>query len=298
MGRIKIAIVGRRQLRELAGAGHRATTRDKQPDDAIGLMHWEIGGYRPQDIEVVAAFDVDVRKVGKDVSEAIFEPPNCTAVFCAELPEDRRAGADGPRARRRRRAHARLPRASAPSWSRTRRRPSHAEVVARCEQSGAEILVNYLPVGSEQAARFYAECALEAGVAVVNCIPVFIASDPVLARALRRARHPDRRRRHQGAARRHHHPPHAHRPVPRARREARAHLPAQHRRQHRLPEHAEPQPARLQEGLEDRGRAVGGGQPPRRREHPRRARATTWPGRTTTRSASCAWRGGSSATCR
>ncbi len=55
--------------------------KDKRPEEAIGLMHWEIGGYRPGDIEVVAAFDIDVRKVGKDVSEAIFEPPNCTTGF-------------------------------------------------------------------------------------------------------------------------------------------------------------------------------------------------------------------------
>ena len=55
--------------------------RGKSSQDAIGLMHWEIGGDRPHDIEVVAAFDIDVRKVGKDVSEAIFERPNCTTVF-------------------------------------------------------------------------------------------------------------------------------------------------------------------------------------------------------------------------
>ena len=62
--------------------------RDKQSDDAIGLMHWEVGGYRPFDIEVVAAFDIDVRKVGKDVNEAIFEAPNCTIVaFCKDLPK-------------------------------------------------------------------------------------------------------------------------------------------------------------------------------------------------------------------
>ena len=61
--------------------------RDKSPENAIGLMHWEIGGYRPFDIEVVAAFDIDERKVGKDVNEAIFELPNCTTVFCEKLPK-------------------------------------------------------------------------------------------------------------------------------------------------------------------------------------------------------------------
>ena len=61
--------------------------REKTPLDAIGLMHWEIGGYKPGDIEVVAAFDTDQRKVGVDVHKAIFSPPNCTTVFCSELPE-------------------------------------------------------------------------------------------------------------------------------------------------------------------------------------------------------------------
>jgi myo-inositol-1-phosphate synthase len=86
MGRIKIAI---------AGVGNCASSlvqgieyyRGRSPEDAVGLMHWEIGDYRPCDIEVVAAFDIDVRKVGKDVSEAIFEPPNCTTAFCRDLPK-------------------------------------------------------------------------------------------------------------------------------------------------------------------------------------------------------------------
>ena len=60
--------------------------QDKGPADAVDLMHWDIGGYCPFDIEVVAAFDIDVRKVGKDVSEAIFAPPNCTTVFCEDIP--------------------------------------------------------------------------------------------------------------------------------------------------------------------------------------------------------------------
>ena len=148
----------------------------QQEGEAIGLMHWEIGGYRPSDVEVVAAFDVDQRKVGRDLSEAIFAKPNCTAVFCEDVPkagvpvrmgkvldgfsehmrsyDDRRAFviADALEADRH-------------------------EVVRVLQESGSEILINYLPVGSEAATRFYVECALEAGVALVNCIPVFIASD-------------------------------------------------------------------------------------------------------------------------
>jgi len=155
--------------------------RTKSAEDAIGLMHWKIGGYRPCDIEVVAAFDVDVRKVGKDVNEAIFEPPNCTTVFCGNLPKadvpvqmgrvlDGIADhmEDHPDART-------FLRSDAPDATRE-------EVCVALRKSRAEVLLNYLPVGSEEAARFYAECALEADVALVNCIPVFIASDPEFAR--------------------------------------------------------------------------------------------------------------------
>ena len=86
MEKIRIAI---------AGVGNCASSlvqvleyyRDKRAENAIGLMHWEIGGYRHFDIEVVAAFDIDVRKVGKDVNEAIFELPNCTTVFRGNLPK-------------------------------------------------------------------------------------------------------------------------------------------------------------------------------------------------------------------
>ena len=180
MGRIKIAIVGVGNCASslVQGLEYYAS---KQADDAIGLLHWEIGGYRPQDIEVVAAFDVDVRKVGKDVSEAIFEAPNCTAIFCEDLPKSGVLVRMGRRLdgiaehMRDHPEHRTFLVADVPE-------PSHAEVVAALEQSGAEILVNYLPVGSELASRFYAEAALEAGVALVNCIPVFLASDPVLAR--------------------------------------------------------------------------------------------------------------------
>jgi myo-inositol-1-phosphate synthase len=155
--------------------------RDKQPDDAIGLMHWEVGGYRPFDIEVVAAFDIDLRKVGKDVNEAIFEAPNCTTVFCEKLPKAEVAVQMGrvldgvaEHMEQHRDERTFLP-SDAPDATRE-------EVVLALQQSQTEVLLNYLPVGSEEAARFYAECALEAGVALVNCIPVFIASDPDFAR--------------------------------------------------------------------------------------------------------------------
>jgi myo-inositol-1-phosphate synthase len=180
MERIRIALVGVGNCASSLVQGLEYY-RGKRPEDAIGLMHWEIGGYRPGDIEVVAAFDIDVRKVGKDVSEAIFEPPNCTTVFCGNLPKAKvavRMGRilDGVAEHMGDYPEARTFRPSdAPEATRE-------EIVLALRNSQAEVLLNYLPVGSERAARFYAECALEAGVALVNCIPVFIASDPDFAR--------------------------------------------------------------------------------------------------------------------
>jgi myo-inositol-1-phosphate synthase len=144
-------------------------------------MHWEIGGYRPFDIEVVAAFDIDVRKVGKDVNEAIFQLPNCTTVFCGDLSKAKvqvQMGRvlDGIAGHMDQHPESRtFLRSDAPEATRE-------EIVLALKQARAEVLINYLPVGSERAARFYAECALEAGVALVNCIPVFIASDHDFAR--------------------------------------------------------------------------------------------------------------------
>ncbi|QSZ66227.1 inositol-3-phosphate synthase [Methanofollis aquaemaris] len=176
MDRIKIAIVG---------VGNCASSliqgieyyRNHMDQDAIGLMHREIGGYAPGDIEVVAAFDIDARKVGGDIAEAIFAPPNCTKVFCPEIPKIGkvvRMGRvlDGCSAHM---THYPEARTFVPAQE---PEATKEEIVAELKASGAEILLNYLPVGSEQAATFYAGCALEAGVALINNMPVFIASDP------------------------------------------------------------------------------------------------------------------------
>ena len=180
MNKIKIAIIGIGNCASSLIQGIHFY-KGKNLDDAIGLMHGEIGGYRPEDIRVVACFDIDKRKVGKDVNEAIFAPPNCTTVFQAELPE---AGVkvrmgkilDGVSEHM---ADYNEKNTFVPA---TGSEPDKAEVVKVLKESGAEILVNYLPVGSEEATRFYAECALEAGTAFINNIPVFIASNPEWAR--------------------------------------------------------------------------------------------------------------------
>jgi myo-inositol-1-phosphate synthase len=155
-------------------------------NDQIGLMHWDLGGYRPKDIRIVAAWDIDRRKVGKDVAAAIFEKPNCTAVFCGHVPDSRvevemgrildgfsEHMADWPDER------TFLP-ADLPQ-------PGKADVVRRLKETETDVLLNYLPVGSQEATEFYAECALEAGVAFVNNIPVFIASDEAWAERFRKA---------------------------------------------------------------------------------------------------------------
>jgi len=155
--------------------------RGKNAEDVIGLMHWEIDGYRPGDIEVVAAYDVDRRKVGKDVHEAVFAEPNCTKAIYPDLPRSGvtvRMGRilDGVA------GHMKNYDDKFTFVLADRPETTEEEVVKVLKESGAEILLNYLPVGSEEATRFYAECALEAGIAFINNIPVFIASDPEWAK--------------------------------------------------------------------------------------------------------------------
>jgi myo-inositol-1-phosphate synthase len=179
MRKIKIAIVG---IGNCASALIQGIEyyRSRRADDAIGLMHWDIGGFSPSDIEVVAAFDVDQRKVGKDVSEAIFAPPNCTAVFCPDIPKigtTVRMGRvlDGMA------AHMQNYDPGYTFLVADKKEAEKTDVIAELRDSGAEILLNYLPVGSEEASLFYVECALEAGVGLINNIPVFIASNSVWA---------------------------------------------------------------------------------------------------------------------
>ena len=150
-------------------------------NEQIGLMHWNLGGYRPKDIRVVAAWDIDERKVGRDAARAIFERPNCTAVFCDHVPD---TGAEVRMGRILDGFSDHLE-----GWPEDRRfvpakeaEPDEQDVVDVLRDTRADVLINYLPVGSQEATEFYARCALEAGVAFVNCIPVFIASDPQWAR--------------------------------------------------------------------------------------------------------------------
>ncbi len=176
MGKIKIAI---------AGVGNCASSlvqgihyySHKTSQDAIGLMHWQIGGFEPGDIEVVAAFDIDRRKVGKYVNEAIFAGPNCTKVFCPDVSPSGVTVQMG-RILDGLSEHMRDYEAEYTFVPSDKPEPTMAEVVDILKDTQAQIFLNYMPVGSEEATRFYADCALAAGVAFINNIPVFIASNP------------------------------------------------------------------------------------------------------------------------
>jgi myo-inositol-1-phosphate synthase len=138
-------------------------------------MRQSIGGYLCSDVEFVAAFDVDRRKVGRPLEEAIFAKPNCTRIFQSALPVSNvivQAGPvlDGVAAHM-------IDYPDDNAFRVVDLEPT--DVAAALQSSGAEVLVCYLPVGSERAVKYYAQACLEAGVAMVNCVPVFLASDEV-----------------------------------------------------------------------------------------------------------------------
>ena len=169
--------MGHRKIRTaIVGVGNCASSflqglvyyRDVQEGDPIpGLMNIRIGHYAPQDIVISAAFDIDQRKVGRDLADAIVAEPNNTMTFAqAETTGvivQRGPTFDGVGPMM---AHAYLESAEKP-----------VDVAHILKQSGTDVVVSYLPVGSQIASEFYADAALRAGCAYVNCIPVFLASD-------------------------------------------------------------------------------------------------------------------------
>ena len=175
MSRIKVAIVGVGNCASALLQGIYAYG-EKGQQEAVGLMHWEIGGYRPGDVEVVAALDIDGRKVGRDLSEAVFATPNCAMVFHPDIPSQGVTVSMG-RILDGLSEHMSGYREEDTFVSADDAEPDREEVVRLLQESGAQILLNYLPVGSEEATRFYADCALRAGVGMANNIPVFLASD-------------------------------------------------------------------------------------------------------------------------
>lgn len=170
---IKVAIIG---VGNCASSLVQGVAHYRQNNSKQGLIHDVIGGYGAGDVEFVLGVDVDERKVGKDIAEAIFESPNNTAVFMPDVPSTGTKVIMG-----------KVLDGVAPHMTELGEKGfilSHeheadkASIVKAIKDSGAEVLVNFLPVGSQTATEFYMECALEAGVGVVNCMPVFIASRP------------------------------------------------------------------------------------------------------------------------
>lgn len=138
-----------------------------------GLMHNVLGDYKISDIKVVAAFDIDKRKVGKDVSEAIFALPNCTKVFCKDIPKIGVKVKMGPVLDGVASHMKEYPEDK--TFVVAKAKPTN--VIDELKKTRAEVLINYLPVGSQKATEFYAQAALKAGCAFINCMPVFIVSN-------------------------------------------------------------------------------------------------------------------------
>ena len=179
---IKVAIagVGNCASALVQGVEYYGSRRNAPLD---GVMRQSIGGYSCSDIEFVAAFDIDQRKVGRPLEEAIFAKPNCTRVFQSSLPVSNVVVQAGPVLDGVAPHMADYPEDSA--FRSADLEPT--DIAAALRLSGAEILVCYLPVGSEQAVKHYAQACLEAGVGMINCVPVFLASDPEWARRFRDA---------------------------------------------------------------------------------------------------------------
>ncbi|CAB4950948.1 unannotated protein [freshwater metagenome] len=168
-GKVRVAIAGVGNCASSLVQGIEYYKNAEQGDTVPGLMHVELGGYHVRDIEFVAAFDVDAEKVGLDLGKAILAGQNNTIMFCNNVPE---AG---------------VPVLRGPTFDglgkyyRMTIEESPAEPVDVAQvlrDSKADVLVSYLPVGSEDAQKHYAQACIDAGVGFVNAIPVFIASNP------------------------------------------------------------------------------------------------------------------------
>jgi len=174
---LKVAIVGVGNCAASLIQGVRFYRDAEAGTKVPGLMHVQFGHYHVRDIEFVAAFDVDAKKVGLDLADAIGESQNNTIKICdvptSGVTVSRGHTLDG------------LGKYYRETIDESSAAP--VDVVSVLRESGAEVLVAYLPVGSEAADRYYAQCAIDAGVAFVNALPVFIASDPVWAEKFRSA---------------------------------------------------------------------------------------------------------------
>ncbi len=165
--KVRVAIIGAGNCASSFVQGIRYYQNAKATDFVPGLMHVNLGGYHIRDIEFSAAFDIDRNKVGKDLSEAIFTWPNCTYKFCdvptMDIPVQRGMTHDGL--------------GKYLSQIIQKAPGETADIVKILKETGTDVVVSYLPVGSEEATKWYVEQVLDAGCGFVNCIPVFIARE-------------------------------------------------------------------------------------------------------------------------
>ena len=170
MPEIRVGIVGVGNCASALVQGVEYYKDVKEDANVPGLMHVNFGGYHIRDIKFVAAFDVNKNKIGKDLAEAIFAEPNCCAKFADVPPTGVKVSPspllDGVA------EHMKQPFNVYVSEN-----PQLSDIVEVLRETETEVLLNYLPVGSRNATRFYAKAALEAGCAFVNCMPEFVASD-------------------------------------------------------------------------------------------------------------------------
>jgi myo-inositol-1-phosphate synthase len=175
MGKIRVAVAGIGNCASslIQGVTYYRFLDKDHPEKSLGLMHYSLGKYKPDDIDFVAAFDIDQRKVGRPLKEAVAALPNCTKMITETLPDFPVTVMMGnildgvsphmkehPEARR---------------FVVAKRKPCN--VVQVLKQADPDMLISYLPVGSEKATAYYAEACLKTGVSFINCVPVFIASD-------------------------------------------------------------------------------------------------------------------------
>ena len=241
MGKINVAIIGVGNCASSLVQGVHLYQDAKEGEEIPGIMHPVLGDYHISDLNFVAAFDVDANKVGKDLSEAIFTDPNNTVKFTdvphLNVPVERGMTHDGL--------------GKYLSEIITKAPGSTADIVGILKEREVDVVISYLPVGSEEATKWYVEQILEAGCGMVNCIPVFIASGWVKdeqgewsqtaywRQPLPEGRPSPHRGRHQKPGRRDDPPPRpsstssVDRGMPH-----RPHLPAQLRRQHGFPQYA------------------------------------------------------------
>jgi len=171
---IKLAIAGIGNCCSSLVQGMAYYKKIGKDDEAVpGLMHNVVGDYAIGDIKIVAAFDVDKRKVGKDIAQAIFALPNCTKVFCKNVPDTGVKVQMGPvldgvaKHMKDYPVDQTFSVADLPA----------IDVAGELKKANVDVLVSYMPVGSQKAAEYYAQAALDAGCGFVNCMPVFIVSD-------------------------------------------------------------------------------------------------------------------------